>query len=166
MLGGKLLLCLEIIKSQFQNFLSLMISQQCDFLSSVIILNGFTGWIVFAHVFLGMISRDTKMAQWLPFRWQRFISFSGCDIFLVHMAVSAMDCRRPLTIPCIPPTLVRVNDPQFSLAGPNLCPLSRHNYEQWFFPSKNCPTLGGRLCSYTVPREPGADVLQWAYTVV
>lgn len=88
-----------------------MISPQCDFLSSVIILNGFTGWIVSAHVLLGMISRDTKMTQWLPFSWQRFICFSGCDTFLVHMAVSLTDCRRPSAIPCTPPNLVRVTTP-------------------------------------------------------
>lgn len=113
MLGGSLLLCLEIIKSQFQDFLSLMISQQYNFLSSMIILNGCTGWIVSAHVLLGMISWDTKMAQWFPFSWQLFICFSGCDTFLMHMVVYVMDCRRPLTISCTFPTLARVTIPHF-----------------------------------------------------
>lgn len=50
MLGGSLIFHLEIIKSQFQDFLSLMISQEYNFLSSMIILNDHTGWIVSAHV--------------------------------------------------------------------------------------------------------------------
>lgn len=43
MLGGRLLLRSEIIKGQFQDFLSLMISQQYNFPSSVIILSDHTG---------------------------------------------------------------------------------------------------------------------------
>lgn len=143
-----------------------MISQQCGFLSSMIILSGCTGWIVPAHVLLGIVSCDTKMAQWLPFSWQLFICLSDCDLFLMHMVVRLADCRRPLTIFCTFPTWVRMTIPSFPWLVQiyACCPSIIMNNA--FFPSKNCPSFGGKLYGYIISREPRMDVTQWTSTVV